>query len=205
MIIHGRILSPFTRRVLVWASLQDLAFEQRDIMVMGPEFDTLKAMHPGGRVPVVELSDGARLVDSRAICDWFESIAAPDKRLIPTDPLPRRDVQQRIAHAEAATDRAVLVFYERSRRPENARSEEWADRLIGQCVGDLDWLEAATPAEGFFGGAAPDGSDVAAVALRDFLDVATPDLAARGYPKLTALAARANALPAFAQWRPRPA
>ena len=43
-ILYGRDLSPFARRVAVWAALQGVALERRPLMVNGPDFETLKTV-----------------------------------------------------------------------------------------------------------------------------------------------------------------
>ena len=36
LILYGRMLSPFVRRVAIWCRLQDRAYESRPLMVKGP-------------------------------------------------------------------------------------------------------------------------------------------------------------------------
>lgn len=203
MIIYGRTLSPFTRRVLIWATMQDRGFDHRPIQVVGEEFETLKTINPAGRVPVVELPDGTRLVDSASIIDYFEFTAPIDSRLLPQDEIDRRQAAMVIGHATAAYEKGVAYFYELNRRPEEHRWMDWAERAAGQVKGSLGAIEAATPDVGFFGGNDPNGVDISVTVLVDFLQVAAPALIDAGYPKLTTLAARAAALPAFAQWNPK--
>lgn len=203
MIVYGRLLSAFTRRVLVWATLQERAFEHRPIQVVGDEFEELKKIHPGGRVPVVVFENGVRLADSAAIVDWLEWTAPVEKRLLPQDPDARLQALALYGHANAATEKGVSFFYEKARRPEAFRWTEWMDRCAEQVSGSLAVLEEACPSEGFFAGAAPGGVDIAATSLMDFLAMTSPDVVADRCPKLTALAARANALPAFERWHPK--
>ena len=203
MIIYGRLLSTFTRRTLIWATLQDRGFEHRPIQVVGEEFEDLIKVHPGGRVPAVELPDGTVLVDSAAIIDYLEFSAPIDMRLMPQDELSRRQAAALFGHATAGAEKATAHFYETNRRPEPYRWAEWADRLARQVGGSLDVLEAACPDAGFYGGTAPNGVDVGVVPLVDFIETTNPALMGAGRPKLKALAARANALPAFEKWHPK--
>ena len=203
MIIYGRVLSPFTRRVLIWATLQDRGFEHRPIQVVGEEFEALKKIHPGGRTPVVELADGSRLVDSAAIIDWMEWSAPIDVRLLPQDELSRRHAAATMGQATAAMEKGVAYFYELNRRPEAHRWMDWAERCADQIVGSLKAIEAACPDTAFFGGLKPNGVDVSTTVLADFIGATSPALIDTGFPKLTALAARANALPAFDKWHPK--
>ena len=142
MIIYGRLLSTFTRRTLIWATLQDRGFEHRPIQVVGEEFEDLIKVHPGGRVPAVELPDGTVLVDSAAIIDYLEFSAPIDMRLMPQDELSRRQAAALFGHATAGAEKATAHFYETNRRPEPYRWADWADRLARQVGGSLDVLEA---------------------------------------------------------------
>lgn len=203
MIIYGRLLSPFTRRLLIWATLQDRGFEHRPIQVVGDDFAELKKIHPGGRTPVVVLDDGTTLVDSAAIQDYFEFSAPIEAKLLPQDEAGRRHAARLIGHATAIKEKAMAYFYELNRRPEPYRWQDWADRAADQATGSLALLEAECPESGFFAGDAPGGVDIAVVVAYDFTAATSPALLGEAYPKLAALAARANAMPAFDRWHPK--
>ena len=198
MILYGRWLSPYTRRVGVWLALQGRAFEHRPLSVLD-DAAAIAALSPVSRVPVLEADDGTRLLEAWAICDWLDETG--DKPLVPRSGAQRRTVLQRIALASAGADKAVTLVYEKNRRDPAFHVATVINRVSGQARGVLDALEAAAPAEGWFGGAAPDGSDVAVVCLFEFAMSTNPALV-EGLPKLAALSARANALPAFGDRRP---
>ncbi|MGB0498088.1 MAG: glutathione S-transferase N-terminal domain-containing protein, partial [Rubricella sp.] len=80
MILYGRDLSPFVRRIAIWCDLQERPIERRKLMVSGPEWEQVKAVNPTGRVPALVLPDGEVLVESWAIMDWLEETAAPHLR-----------------------------------------------------------------------------------------------------------------------------
>jgi glutathione S-transferase len=203
MILYGRNLSPYTRRVAIWLTLQGRRFEQRALALTEPaDFAALVAISPLGRVPVLETQEGARLVESWAICDWLDDSAPAGRRLVPESGPARRNALQRIAAAQAATDKCVALVYDRNRRPEAFHYTPWIARIIGQIDGALATLDAAAPSEGWLGGAAPDGSDVTLACLSDFAALMHPDLMEGRYPRLAAHAARANEHPAFAATRP---
>ena len=46
MILYGRNLSPFRRRVAIWCALQGRKVEWRELMVAGPDFEEIKATEP---------------------------------------------------------------------------------------------------------------------------------------------------------------
>lgn len=201
MILHGRYLSPYVRRVAVWAGLQGREVDHRPIMVTGDDFERLRQVNPVGRVPVVETDDGETLIETWAIVDWLEDTAPSwGKRLLPKAGPERREVLQVIAYANSLAEKTVDLVYNRQRRPEQYHWPEWQDRLETQIKGALDWLEATVPAEGFFGGKRPKGADVAVVCSFDFLETMHPQLA--NHPKLKALSKRANRRKVFGDCHP---
>ena len=72
MILFGRNLSPFARRIAIWCAMQGRDLERSEILVTGDDFTRLKEMNPVGRVPVLELDDGTRLSESYAMGDWLD-------------------------------------------------------------------------------------------------------------------------------------
>ncbi|MEO1292234.1 MAG: glutathione S-transferase family protein [Pseudomonadota bacterium] len=203
MKVISRNLSPFGRRVMIWLKLQDRPFEQVPLQTAGPDFETLKATNPAGRIPTVVLDDGTRLVDSFAICDYLESTAPVQKRLFPQEVLARRDTMQAYAQSSSVAEKGVALVYDKNRRPEQYHWKEWLERLEGQIKGGLQDLEALAPEAGFIGGEAPNAADIGLVTTYDFIEAVNPYLLEDGYPKLSALAARANALPAFETTHPK--
>lgn len=202
MILYGRDLSPFVRRVAIWCALQDRAIERRKLAATDPvESQEITKVHPGTRVPALVLDDGAVLVESWAICDWLDETAG-ERRLVPASGRARRDCMQRIAMATAAAEKAVAMVYERNRRPEALHWPDWQARVAGQVRGALAALEAGAPATGFHGGARPDGSDIAIVCALQFVEATNPALLDPGFPRLAALAARAMEIKAFAGTKP---
>lgn len=202
MILYGRLLSPFARRVVIQAALQGHMVERRDILVQGSDFERLRKMNPVGRVPVLVLDDGTQLVETWAICDWLDETAPTGRRLLPASGTSRRDAVQRLAIASGVTEKAVALFYERNRRPEEFHYMDWQQRLVAQIQGGLAALEATVPASGWFGGGDMDISDIATVIAHDFIQLTNPWVLAGGYPKLDAFAARANQIPEVAATKP---
>jgi glutathione S-transferase len=199
MILHGRYLSPFVRRVAIWMNLQGRSFEHRPLQVVGDDLAALKLVNPMGRVPALKLDDGTVLVETSAIIDFLEETAAPDCRLLPASGPQRMRALQGVALAHTIAEKGVALVWETLRRPE---ALHWADniaRIEGQLKTSLDLLEAHTPESGFAGGAGPTGVTAASVAAFDFVAHALPRLVADACPRMKAMSARANALPAFAE------
>lgn len=201
MILYGRNISPYVRRVAIWMALQRRAFERVELS----PFDSAKdiaAANPMIRVPALTLDDGTVLVESWAICDWLDD-TAPERRLIPAAGPARHATMRRIAQAHQFTDILIRLFYETERREEAYRWPVMVARNRAQARAGLDALEADAPEAGFFGGDAPDGADIAFALAHDFAAHTAPgliDLAA--HPRLVAHAARCGALKPFAETRP---
>lgn len=202
MILYGRNLSPYTRRVAIWCALQGREVERRELSSFGPDFETIKAVNPVVRVPVLVLDDGTRLIETFAICDWLDETAPEGRRLVPERGEARRDCLQRIAVANSVIEKAVALVYERNRRPEELHWAEWQDRIIGQVQGGLAELEAMVPSEGWSGAHGPDGGDVAAITAYQFVAAMNPWLLEPGYPRLKGLAERGMQIEAIAATEP---
>ncbi|MEL6680191.1 MAG: glutathione S-transferase family protein, partial [Pseudomonadota bacterium] len=163
MILYGRDLSPFTRRVAIWMDLQGREVERRKITVAGEDFEHLKTVNPLGRVPALVLDDGSVLVESGAIVDWLEDTAPEGKRLIPATGEARRECLQHMAYGQSTAEKTVAFVYDKVRRPEEFHYQPWIARLEGQISAGLGELERRVPGGGWFGGAAPNGADIAVV------------------------------------------
>lgn len=203
MILYGRDLSPFARRVAIWCDLQERPVERRKIMVTGPDWEDLKDVNPVGRVPALVLDDGAVLTESFAIVDWLEDTAPAHLRLLPETGTPRRDAMQTIARAHSTSEKAVAMVYERLRRPAEFHWPDWIARVEGQITAGLAELEAHAPQTGWHSGtSSPNGADICVVIAYDTINAVHSHLLEAGYPKLAALSAAANEIPAFAKSRP---
>lgn len=202
MILYGRLLSPFVRRVAVQAALQGHALDRRDILVQGPDFERLREMNPIGRVPVVVLDDDTMLVETWAICDWLDETAPNGRRLLPTGGVERRDALQRLSIAAGTAEKAVSLVYERNRRPEEFHWMDWQQRLVAQIQGGLRAMDAAVPDTGWLGGSEMDITDIATAIALDFVQITNPWVLSGGFDRLKAFADRANEVPEMGATRP---
>lgn len=205
MILYGRDLSPFVRRIAVWCAMQGREVERRQVTVTGEDFAQVKALNPVARVPVLELDDGTRLIETWAIGDWLDETSPNGVRLVPAAGAARRDALQRLALASGVADKAVSLVYERNRRPENLHWKEWQQRVVGQVQGGLAALDNAVPDDGWSGDGRPDAGDVAAVIALQFVEATNPWVLEPGYARLAAFARRAMELPEISASKPAPA
>ena len=206
MILYGRNLSPFTRRVAIWCALQGRDIERRELMVAGPDFEEIKANNPVARVPILVLDDGARLIESFAICDYLDETAPNGTRLVPERGAARLACLQRLAVGQSTAEKAVAMVYERNRRPEELHWRDWQARVAGQIQGGLAELDRAAPGpeanRGWSGEDGPDGGDIAAIIAYQFVEATNPWLLEPGYPRLAALVERGMEIEAIAATKP---
>lgn len=204
MILVGRNLSPYTRRVAVSLDLMEMPFERHELAT-ATDVEAIKGYNPLGRVPALKLPDGEVLIESAAILDHLDELAGPGLRLTPAAGPSRRAVMRLCAFATGAMDKAVLGYYEETRRPEALRWSDHAARLDDQVRAGLQELEtaaAATDTEWLVDGRLSQADVTATVAL-DFVHAVRPGLVPKNdMPALHTLAARCNALPSFAKTRP---
>ncbi|EKV31280.1 hypothetical protein C882_3653 [Caenispirillum salinarum AK4] len=207
MILVGRNLSPYTRRVAVSLDLMEMPFERRELAT-ATDVEAIKGYNPLGRVPALELPDGEVLIESAAILDHLDEMAGPGLRLTPVAGPARRAVMRLCAFATGAMDKAVQAYYEETRRPEDVRWPAYAARGDDQVRAGLSELEKAarTAADGgsdWLVGDRLTQADVTATVTLDFVNTVRPGLMTDGdMPALHALAERCNALPPFAKTRP---
>jgi len=204
MILYGRDMSPFARRVAIWCSLQGREIERRQIQVAGPEWEQVKAVNPLGRVPALVLDDGEVLVETWAIIDHLEDSAPEDKRLIPETGAARRSMLQDIAYATATGEKVVALVYDKVRRPKELHYAAWIERLESQIVAGLRAMEARVPVEGWMSGTdKPGGGDIATVVSAEMARLVFPGIDAGPLPHLDRLIADAEAIPCFVETRPK--
>jgi glutathione S-transferase len=206
MILYGRNLSPFTRRVAIWCALQGRKVERRELMVAGADFEEIKAHNPVARVPILVLDDGTHLIETFAICDYLDETAPNGTRLVPERGAARMACLRRLAVANSTAEKAVAMVYERNRRPEEFHWRDWQARVAGQVQGGLAELDRVVPGPGANGGWSgedgPDGGDIAAIITYQFVETTNPWLLEPGYPRLAALAERGMEIEAIAATKP---
>lgn len=203
MILYGRDLSPFARRLAVFCALQEREIERQPILVQGEDFERLKSMNPVGRVPVMELDSGTLLTETYAISDWLDETSPNGWRSLPRAGDERRSAYQRLAVASGTAEKAVALVYEKNRRPEEFQWSDWQDRLTGQIRGGLSAIEGALPYSGWSGPNGPDAGDVAAVIAYQFCEATNPWLLDPDYRRLSDFVDRAMTdIPSIAATRP---
>lgn len=203
MLLIGMFDSPFVRRVAVTMRLQGIGFEHANWSV-GRDFDRIREYNPLGRVPTLVLPGGEALFESSAILDHLDELVGPDRALLPAAGPDRRQALNLMAMATGAAEKGVQQLYEHVFRPEPKRHQPWLDRLRVQMTASLAAIdryigERRSP---WLVGTRMSQADITAVCAFTFLNDALRVAAdAAMLPSLAALAARCEAMPAFAQTR----
>jgi glutathione S-transferase len=125
MKLYWARLSPFVRKVMIVAHETATAgrIELAETSVsMGEANDALLPDNPLSKIPTLVLDDGSSLYDSRAICEYLDSLHA-GHRLFPAGPT-RWDALRRHALGDGMMDALILWRQERS-KPEERQTAPW--------------------------------------------------------------------------------
>lgn len=150
MILYGSTLSPFVRKVMVFASEKGIALELKPTGFPDPEPDFCAAS-PFRKMPALQDGDFA-LADSSAIAHYLE-VKFPEPALIPTEPRQRG----RTIWFDEFADTILFgcgqkIFFNRIvapyflKRPGDEAAAEAAEK--DELPPILDYLETVAPDEG---------------------------------------------------------
>ncbi len=199
MILIGQYDSPFVRRVAIALHHYGLPFEHRPWSVWA-DAAKIAEFNPLRRVPTLLLDDGSALVETFAILDYADAIAAAAgaRALVPRSGAERRAVLRVAALAGGIADKAVNLLY--SSLDLMQPSPLWSERCRTQILESFAFLEAeraARPSSYWFGESVSH-ADIAFACGYRFTSEAHPGLIApKRFPSLTAQADRCEALPEF--------
>ena len=187
MILIGRYLSPFARRVGVSLHWLELAFEHRSLSP-SHDLEAITAINPMGKVPILMLDDGEILIESSAILDAvLETV--PGQTLLPASGPARRRVLQNTAIMTSALDKAIIGLYERMNRPPEKVHQPYVDGVFDQARTGVDVVEGLIERGDFGGVAAPTLADLTAAVGYSFMNFTLPDVVnAQRHPRLAAMA-----------------
>jgi glutathione S-transferase len=197
MILFGASISPFSRKVLMFAAEKGIALEHKPI---GPHTDDaqFKACSPLGKIPA--LQDGDYLLcDSTAIVHYLEA-KYPAKPLLPAEPKARGKVIWFEEYADTVMFPAgTVIFMNRVLLPkfrkvagDLAKADDVAANQIPPV---FTYLESVVPAQGFLVGQELTLADIAVTSQLVNLEHSGIPVDAATYPKLAAYYARIVARP----------
>ncbi len=202
MILHDFPLSSASYRVRIVLALKGLTCEIRNYVLRegeqrGPEY---LAINPAGLVPALEV-DGLRLGQSLAIIDYLDSLC-PHPRMIPADPIERAKAMEMAltiaCDIHPINNLRVLQYLEHDLGADKVAVEAWYRHWVTQ---GFTTLEQLLPGGPFAGGDTPNIVDACLVPQMANARRFKVDLAP--FPRLTAIADRAGALPEFRKASPR--
>ena len=202
MILIGRNLSPFVRRVATTLELYEMAFEHQPLQHTGEDVPALRKHNPVGRVPALILDDGGVVIDSAAILDYLDREVGPERSLTPAGGAQRTQVMNLLGIATGAVDKAIATVYEVRFRPEEKRHAPWVERCAEQARGGFHYLESQLNGDYFLGNRMSQVDVTVAIGWQ-FISMAAKDFhASVEAPRIEALAARMAELPAFQKTHP---
>lgn len=102
--------SPYARKVRIVAAEKHIDIKLEEVVLTAPDCP-VKQYNPLGKVPVLVLSDGDSLYDSRVIAEYLDN-RTPLAHLIPKDNSSKSAVRRWEALADGVCDAAVLVMLE---------------------------------------------------------------------------------------------
>ena len=195
MILHDFPLSSACFRVRIVLNLKGLGYDRRNYVLRDGEQrapDYLK-LNPAGFVPALEV-DGLVLGQSLAIIDYLDTLSL-EPRMVPVDPLERARAMEMAltiaADIHPINNLRILRYLENELGQDQVAVGDWYRHWVSQGFATLEKLLPDTP---FAGGETPNIVDACLVPqmynARRFKTDLTP------FPRLTAMADRAAALPA---------
>lgn len=197
MILLGQYDSPVTRRVAIALHHYGIPFTRDTRSVFGDAAEVAR-ISPLTRIPALILDDGEVLTDSTAILDYLDEIARnTTQALVAASGPERRRVLQATALAQATLEKTAAVTYERHFHPPAHVSAQWETRCLGQLAAGLAEMERRCAAP-WFCGETLTHADVMTTCAIAYLHLRLPEAFPAGHhPKLEALTAQCEALPAF--------
>jgi glutathione S-transferase len=201
MKLFGTYVSPYARRVAAALISRAIPYEHDDLN--GYENPArARELNPVGKVPVLVLDDGERLIDSAAILDYINELAGPARALVPPSGSARR-IALRLSAISTTICEEVTARYFEQQRPAACVVPEVLERYRLQTVGGLNALNGACSPNGPIGAEPLDIATISAVIAFEYTRRWYPDLELD--PIAPALAATVAALTdeaAFARTRP---
>jgi glutathione S-transferase len=199
MIVHGNSLSPFVRKVMVFAAEKGVALANKPTGI-GPKSPEFLAMSPFGKIPAFEDGDYT-LCDSSAIVQYIEA-KHPEHPLIPAEAKARGRTIWYDEYADTIfVGQLGMIFFHRVVAPMMKMPNDLAaaDKMEAeQLPVQLAYLESVIPTSGFLVEDRLTLADIAVASPFANMAYAGVKLDAGAYPKVAAYIAGIHARPSFA-------
>lgn len=129
--------SPYARKVRIVAAEKHIDIKLEEVVLADPDCP-VKQYNPLGKVPVLVLSDGDSLYDSRVIAEYLDN-RTPLAHLIPKDNSSKSAVRRWEALADGVCDAAVAVMLEQ-RKPEQMQDAAFIIKQMDKVTRGLSAL-----------------------------------------------------------------
>ena len=205
MILIGRNVSPFVRRVASLMRLLEIDFEQR-FLATAVSIDDIAKFNPLGRVPSLVLDNDEILIDSSAIIDHLLEAKDQEGNFLSKKGSARRLVLRSVAIAHGVMEKGVASSYEKTRRAPEKVSEEWLSYLQRQIIWGLEELERkAEQSNKWLHGDTLTLADITTICAFDYINIRHQGLFDPNiFQALQGLSDRGNELSAFSETKPSP-
>ena len=201
MILIGRFISPFVRRVAATLIYQGLEFEHRAIKAAGEGQDIVRQSNPLGRVPAVILDDNEVLSDSAVILDYVDDLVGDEKALMPRSGWERWHAMNLLGMATGAAEKSIALYSENN-RPADKQHAPAADNSARQAKDGFEHLNGLVKGKWMLGGNISQ-LDISITSYLEFFRISSPDVVKQmSCPALDGIVAKALELPCFKQTPP---
>lgn len=195
MKLIGMMDSPYVRRTAISLALYGVSFESLKLSVFR-DYEEFAGYNPLVKAPTLLTDNGSRLVDSSLILQYYETLAAPDKKLLPAAPAALARDLQILGTILIAAEKTVQHVYEHRLRPENKQYQPWVERVTGQLLEACrSWeaqLSAHVPSDN------PDQVAVTGTVVWSFIQLMVPHVVDKSeFTVLQAMAEHYEAQPLF--------
>ncbi|MEG8220501.1 maleylacetoacetate isomerase [Sphingobium sp. LB126] len=201
ILLHDFLLSSASYRVRIALNLKGLDYESRSYRLRGGEqrAPDYLGLNPAGLVPTLQI-DGHILTQSLAIIDYLDA-RFPEPRLIPGDPAERARIMSLAltiaCDIHPLNNLRVLGYLEGDLQQDEDAVQRWYRHWVALGFETIEAMLNARPDTLFAAGDTPGLVEICLVP--QLYNARRYKVPLDPYPRLTALADRAAALPAFAQ------
>ena len=186
MKLYGTHTSPYVRKVRIVLAEKKLECQFVLEDVSAPD-TKIQEINPLGKVPCLEMEDGAVLYDSRVIVEYLDTLT-PVGKLIPPSGRERAEVKCWEALADGVLDAAILVRLEETKRTVEQQSAQWIQHQLRKVVAGLEAMSTELGVKPFCNGNQYSLADIAVGNALGWLNFRFPQIDWRdAYPNLSKL------------------
>lgn len=203
MKLIGSLTSPYVRKIRVVLAEKKLEceFVAEDVW----SADTvIQQSNPLGKVPCLDMEDGAFMFDSAVIAEYLDTLTPVGKLLPANTSRERANVKCWEALASGVLDAAILVRLEKSQRPPELQSAAWIERQMSKVHAGLKAMSDGLGETPFCAGNHFTLADIAVGCALGWLSFRSPEIDWRGdYPNLAKLFDKLAERPSFQETQPK--